>query len=905
MQKTMERSSIDIESNLYLLEDHFFSPLDDRGFLASIEEPRALEQLKTDVVDERRNTYFQALTPRQQEIYHRMSLHCEYAFENDYPWGVPLGAPENAKAVCYCKNLECAHFLECRPDVDVETVRREAVKAANQPEAQDAASDVEDLAQKAEKTEAAKDALEKQPLESADDVPMVQTSEEEQSSEKPSDTQVPDVKLPEQETSMDQATEIEAAEADASVTEPQEETVVEPTQQDRPQRKTAKNARTELLMQKTEATPKAATMHDWLATLPRGTQEDFLACGVHERVFVNAGPGTGKTWALIQRIVQLLQDDTIAPENVVVLCYSRAAKAVIEKRLMNCSREGTIDQRWRLMDIFTLDSFSARILMELRRLGIMLPKNCSGVNSYDWNIQQMLRSTKEHPEIFAEAQYFIVDEIQDLVRERAELVLAILDALPESCGVSLLGDFCQAIYDYDAKGGMDAEAFYEEIFQRADALRCMEFSENHRMTAERLALLQPLREALLRGDAAAVRTVAADFAERIPAVDIDFENEDTFGDAFEQADDLAILTRMNGQTLRISSALLSADVMHTRLLPEETSALAPWIADVFCHFDGETIEREEFVAAWHAHGPADVDDETIDACWRALTAPCGGRQSRYEVEELLQNVLESGASEPLLFAEAWLPQKNITVSNVHRAKGREYEDVLLMNDVFALSKKKDMDALQEGKVLYVALSRARGTLHQTRIRWRKVLPFGNRDTMWYPLGSSPNKKHHKKRKRSILEKFTFEPQMDLDITRFAQREVQEALEALELGAEELGLEIRCSAFGEHGEPLYELMDSDGDWSFGRVSDTFVADFEKLYCFPFSWGGNPCNVKEADKHFMKEDYPMRFSGLSCPSKTTCIGEAGRAGDVVRTYGALSIWYGLTAYGLMSYDYDDCY
>ena len=28
MQETVERSSIDIESNLYLLEDHFFSPLD-------------------------------------------------------------------------------------------------------------------------------------------------------------------------------------------------------------------------------------------------------------------------------------------------------------------------------------------------------------------------------------------------------------------------------------------------------------------------------------------------------------------------------------------------------------------------------------------------------------------------------------------------------------------------------------------------------------------------------------------------------------------------------------------------------------------------------------------------------------------------------------------------------------
>lgn len=857
MQETVERSSIDIESNLYLLEDHFFSPLDDRNFLASIEEPRALEQLKADVVDQQRNTYFRALTPRQQEIYDRMSNQCMFALENDYPWGVPLGAPENAKAVCYCQNIACARFSKCRPDVDVVAVKEATVVPAPEtevPEAAPAAKEPEPLEAPAEK--------EPEPVET----PAAKEPElaEAPAAKEPEPTEAPETKK----------TETKAAPAK----EPKKEA----------------------------ATPKAGTMHEWLATLPRETQEDFLACGAHERVFVNAGPGTGKTWALIQRIVQLLQDDTIAPENVVVLCYSRAAKAVIEGRLMACSRAGTIDQRWRLMDIFTLDSFSARILAFLRRHGIALPKRPSNTNGYDWTIQQMLCQTKAHSEIFAEAQYFIVDEIQDLVRERAELVLAILDALPESCGVSLLGDFCQAIYDYDAKTGMDAEVFYEELFRRSDAFCCMEFSENHRMTEERLAMLQPLREALLRGDAAAVRTVAADLSEHIPAVDVDFENEDTFGDVFEQADDLAILTRMNGQTLRISSSLLSADVIHTRLLPEENSALAPWIADVFCHFDGATIEREEFVEAWHAHGPADVDDETIDACWRALMPSCGGSQSRYEVEDLLKNILEAGVSEPLFFAESWLPSQPVTVSNVHRAKGREYEDVWIENGLLTFDNNMDDKmVLQEGKNLYVALSRAKYGIHRIPLPYRTVTPMYGREILWNFRKDEKTSRNKRSRRRSVLYQYTFDAKKDICEENFADAEIQEIFDDPEMMFCGLSLYIRSMKEKSDQPPRYELWDSDGDFCFGRISKTFMRDFQKLYCLPFKWPRIPLIMRNQTPKFLEGDYPTSFSGLTCSSKTTCLGELSGDHPSIRHYGSLSIWYGLTAYGLMSYDYDDCY
>ena len=53
-------------------------------------------------------------------------------------------------------------------------------------------------------------------------------------------------------------------------------------------------------------------------------QAKIIQTSVEERVLVNAGPGTGKTWTLIERIIYLVISGT-DPESIQVLCFSRAA----------------------------------------------------------------------------------------------------------------------------------------------------------------------------------------------------------------------------------------------------------------------------------------------------------------------------------------------------------------------------------------------------------------------------------------------------------------------------------------------------------------------------------------------------------------------------------------------------
>ena len=62
---------------------------------------------------------------------------------------------------------------------------------------------------------------------------------------------------------------------------------------------------------------------------------------------MNAGPGTGKTYALIERIIDLIYRQETDPENIMILCFSRAAVEVIEQRLARAAEEGKIGYEYR------------------------------------------------------------------------------------------------------------------------------------------------------------------------------------------------------------------------------------------------------------------------------------------------------------------------------------------------------------------------------------------------------------------------------------------------------------------------------------------------------------------------------------------------------------------------------
>ena len=124
---------------------------------------------------------------------------------------------------------------------------------------------------------------------------------------------------------------------------------------------------------------------------------------------------------------------------------------------------------------------------------------------YDDRIETARSILKQKKDILESNIHVLIDEIQDLVGCRANFVLDILYILDPECGFTLLGDFCQALYDYQAgkdRAFMTSQRFYDALFKHFPQIGYYRFDENHRQSEWLKELITPYRDAILVGQPA-------------------------------------------------------------------------------------------------------------------------------------------------------------------------------------------------------------------------------------------------------------------------------------------------------------------------------------------------------------------------------------------------------------------
>ena len=91
---------------------------------------------------------------------------------------------------------------------------------------------------------------------------------------------------------------------------------------------------------------------------------EIIESDIDGHILVNAGPGTGKTYTAIQRLMFVLQQ--VEPEEcdrILVLCYTRAAVGEIRKRIEDGIRSQSLPNEAAEISIATLDSFATSYLL--------------------------------------------------------------------------------------------------------------------------------------------------------------------------------------------------------------------------------------------------------------------------------------------------------------------------------------------------------------------------------------------------------------------------------------------------------------------------------------------------------------------------------------------------------------
>ncbi|MEU9081188.1 UvrD-helicase domain-containing protein [Streptomyces sp. NPDC048357] len=436
------------------------------------------------------------------------------------------------------------------------------------------------------------------------------------------------------------------------------------------------------------------------------------------RVLVTAGAGAGKTHTLVRRMEALVghsdPDEALDASELLVLSFSRAAVRELRDRI---ARHGEHARRVRVQ---TFDSWAYSLLVQV------YPEGGWSALSFDDRIRAATEAIEkgalEHLES-GPPTHVIVDEVQDLVGVRREMVESLLDRLQDSCGFTLVGDSAQAIYDFQIQ---DPEEYADraDLFIRwvrasySDDLAELRLTQNFRAVTPEARIALPLGAAVQgigstpEGADAAAERLHGELRELL----LDLPDLGSLTDAFT-LDSLrsfpgtcAILTRDNRQALLVSELLHTQGVPHALRRPLQDRPVPYWAAEVLRRTEAATLTEDRLRALLGGMPLPEGTDP--DRVWRALrVAARGNGRGTLDVTRLRRLVAERRFPDELADPEP----ARLVVSTVHRSKGLEFDRVVLLipPTVAELRRRNnELDVPAEARALYVAMTRAREDLYR-------------------------------------------------------------------------------------------------------------------------------------------------------------------------------------------------
>lgn len=446
-------------------------------------------------------------------------------------------------------------------------------------------------------------------------------------------------------------------------------------------------------------------------------QRQIVTADSDDNLLVLAPPGTGKTHTVIARIKYLIEEAGLDPHELLVLCFTRAAVSEIMQRIRSLIDGDEVHDDLRFVAVSTFDSYATRLLFsdEERQ------PDLAGAG-YDKRIEMAIDALSDYESaasyIVGNCRHLIVDELQDVVTVRAELVRAILRLA--AGGFTFLGDPAQAIYGFtDPEIESDQEGI-EDRAPRIDliewvrnerwpgGLSVVELGHNYRSEGRLDAIGQAARQIVL--SPMADRKAYTSLMELIEALEEVGELTSTNQMLTEpQYDSVCILCRTNGELLQIASLLAQQEIPHA-IRPRSTEyALPAWIGRVLGPSKEPRLSFPSFEKLWHQqiNGRLDMDPRQAFGWLKRVE---GGDRPALNIQNL-RNRLYSGSRLP---DDADAGNTNsgerLSLSTIHSAKGREFDHVIILTPDGRERKLEDNGWREEARVLYVAATRARKQL---------------------------------------------------------------------------------------------------------------------------------------------------------------------------------------------------
>lgn len=428
-------------------------------------------------------------------------------------------------------------------------------------------------------------------------------------------------------------------------------------------------------------------------------QKDVVQAPPHARLLVSAGPGTGKTEVACARLANLIDNYQIAPSSIWFISFTRTAVGEIRERISSHLHDpGDVF----LVKIATLDSHAWMIQSGF-------DENAKILGSYDENIKNVLELISNNEmaiEYLQSVRHLIVDEAQDFVGIRSNLVLTFIEKLSAECGVTIFADEAQAIYGFSEIDEGDS------CFTRRKSLpallrddRRLGFVEKglervHRTESSRLLTLftKTRLKVLTCKDTEqkdldeVIEEVKKLAHETVPSV----QRQD-----FNGLEDLFILYRRRADVL-LASSFLGCEPHRIRMSGLPLS-VAPWVGCVLSEYTEATLDQNTFVALWSSSNVECLPNSPeMEDAWKDLLRLAGRTSKAIDMAQLRTKLGRKQPPPEMCSTE--IGQTGPIIGTIHAVKGREAKVVHLMLPSYTTDARgRD----EEARVVYVGATRGR------------------------------------------------------------------------------------------------------------------------------------------------------------------------------------------------------
>ncbi len=419
------------------------------------------------------------------------------------------------------------------------------------------------------------------------------------------------------------------------------------------------------------------------------TQLKLVTDNETKYVVVAAGPGSGKTRVLVHKLASLMLMEDVKHDQMLMITFSRAAATEFKKRLLQL-----IGNAANFIDIKTFHSYCFDLLGKvgsLEKSDSILKKAIEKIRLKDVETRSITRTV------------LVIDEAQDMDEDEYSLVRTLMEQ-NEEMRVIAVGDDDQNIYEFRG-----ASSRYLSEFITVNSATKHELVENYRSKSNLVSFtnqfVQQVRNRLK------TTPIIARQADNGKIKVIHYQSNNLVTPVVNNllstalAGTTCVLTKTNEEALQVTGLLLQHG-MKARLIQTNDG------------FNLYNLLEIRFFLSQLSAGSTDytITEEIWLSAKRALVEQFA-RSARLEVckniikdFEISRTVKKYKSDLEVFIRESKLEDffsvhgETIFVSTIHKAKGKEFDNVFLLLENFAA-------ITDEAKrQLYVAMTRAKQNL---------------------------------------------------------------------------------------------------------------------------------------------------------------------------------------------------